>query len=306
MSTTARAVNSPERVSAGRGGRLARSALWHAARGLVVFPLRPGSKRPAVDDWPHAATTDPGQIAQWWSDAPYNIGVATGPSNLLVIDLDRPRHLGESPPEPWNTRGVTCGRDVLEHLASIAGQRLPRTWTVTTGSGGQHLYFRQPGEIVLGNTAGKLGWKIDTRGNGGYVVAAGSVTRGQRYRADLIRRPQILPAWIIAGLTAHALPAPCPGPSSGVRVLGPAYGLKALEGQLDKLLTSTPGYRNDQLNASAYALGRVAASGALDAQMVSDELLSAALRVGLGRREAERTIESGLTAGLSNPRRIVS
>jgi hypothetical protein len=38
--------------------------------------------------------------------------------------------------------------------------------------------------------------------------------------------------------------------------------------------------------------------------MIRDELLAAALQIGLGRREAERTIESGLTAGLHNPRHI--
>lgn len=84
------------------------------------------------------------------------------------------------------------------------------------------------------------------------------------------------------------------------------YGLKALEGHLDKLLVATPGHRNDQLNASAYALGRVAAAGALDTQVIRDELLSAATRIRLGRREAERTIESGLTAGLRNPRQVIS
>jgi hypothetical protein len=39
-------------------------------RGLAVLPLGPGSKKPAVDDWPHAATTDPTQITRWWTQAP--------------------------------------------------------------------------------------------------------------------------------------------------------------------------------------------------------------------------------------------
>ncbi|MGH3659719.1 MAG: bifunctional DNA primase/polymerase, partial [Micromonosporaceae bacterium] len=176
-------------------GRLAKAAHWHAARGLAVFPLAAGAKVPAIEDWQHAATTDPDQITKWWHEAPYNIGVATGTSGLLVIDLDRPKP-GETPPEPWNTRGATCGRDVLDQLANQAGHRLPRTWTVTTASGGQHLYFRQPDAPRLGNTADRLGWKIDTRGHGGYVVAAGSVIGGQRYRADVIRRPAVLPNWI--------------------------------------------------------------------------------------------------------------
>ncbi|WP_165547132.1 bifunctional DNA primase/polymerase [Kribbella sindirgiensis] len=305
MNTSPGTPNRSLRAGMKRPGRLARAAHWHAARGLAVFPLGPGSKKPAIEDWPHAATTDPDQITQWWTEAPYNIGVATGPSNLLVIDLDQPKDTSERVPEPWNGRGATCGRDVLDLLADDAGERLPRTWTVTTPSGGQHLYYRQPDAAQLGNTAGKLGWRIDTRGHGGYVVGAGSVTRGQLYRADLIRRPQRLPDWIVDALTAHPAP-PEQGGSvrRGPRRFGPVYGLKALTGQLDRLLAATPGQRNDDLNASAYALGRVAATGALDPQVIRNELLSAAMQIGLGRREAERTIESGLSAGLLRPRGV--
>ncbi|MEV0290667.1 bifunctional DNA primase/polymerase [Kribbella sp. NPDC050820] len=293
----------PRRIGARGEGpdRLARSAHWHAARGLAVFPLRPGSKTPAIEDWPHQATTDPEQLTRWWREAPYNIGVATGPSGLLVIDLDRPKHGSETVPEPWHSRGATCGRDVLDQLADDADQAMPRTWTVTTPSGGRHLYYRQPDGTELGNTAGRLGWKIDTRGHGGYVVGAGSVLGGQRYRADVIRRPATLPDWVILALTGPDAP-PITRPAGNPRRFGAAYGLKALTGQLEHLLSSTPGRRNHDLNGSAYALGRVAAAGALDAQTVRDELLSAALRIGLGRREAQRTIESGLSAGLRRPR----
>ncbi|MGY4771221.1 bifunctional DNA primase/polymerase [Kribbella sp. CWNU-51] len=301
MTTSSRKARIRPRAAA--PDRLARAALWHAARGLAVFPLGPGSKVPAIEDWPHMATTDSDQIMRWWREAPYNIGVATGPSGLLVIDLDQPKRGSEPPPEPWRSQGVTCGRDVLDQLAAEAGQAMPRTWSVSTPSGGQHLYYRQPTRTDLGNTAGRLGWKIDTRGHGGYVVGAGSVIQGHRYRADVIRRPADLPDWIIAALRAQDVNSVSSRAGTPCR-LGGAYGLKALTGQLDKLLASTPGHRNDDLNGAAYALGRVAAAGALQPQVIRDELLSAATRIGLGRREAERTIESGLTAGLRNPRSL--
>jgi len=289
------------RTHSPRPDRLARAARWHAARGLAVFPLSPGSKIPAMEgeNWEHLATTDPEQITQWWTDAPYNIGVAVGLSGLLVVDLDRPRKPGETAPGRWAERGVHGGRDVLDQLAADGGHRLPRTWTVTTPSGGQHLYFRQPDTVQLGNSAGRLGWKIDTRGHGGYVVAAGSVIRGQRYCADVIRRPAQLPEWITTALTPA--PAPAPAARNLSRRPSAAYGVAALTAQLDKLLSSVEGRRNDDLNWAAYALGQVAATGALDPQTIRDELLSAAGRIGLGRREAERTIESGLGAGLRHP-----
>jgi len=296
MNATRSSPSRPTRICprGGRPDRLARSAHWHAARGLAVFPLAPGGKVPAVEDWPNVSTTDPNQITRWWSEAPY-IGIATGPSGLLVIDLDHPRTPDQTPPA--SVHGATCGRDVLDELAADAGERLPRTWSVSTPSGGQHLYFRQPEDVELGNSAGRLGWKIDTRGHGGYVVAAGSVIRGQRYRADVIRRPAALPEWTTTALT----PAPAIT-DHGPRRASAAYGLAALSSHLDKLLASTEGHRNDNLNWAAYALGQGAANGALDPQTIRDELLSAAGQIGLGRREAERTIESGLAAGLRSAR----
>lgn len=282
-----------------KSGRLGRSALWHAARGLAVFPVTPGGKVPALeDDWRELATTDPAQIERWWTEAAYNIGVAAGPSELLVIDLDQPKTAGEVAPAPWAEADVHSGRDVLHRLAAEAGQRLPKTWVVATASGGQHLYFRQPQGMKLGNSAGRLGWKIDTRGHGGYVVAAGSMIRGQRYRAEVIRPPAELPAWIVSALQTQ--PAAVGNPPSR-RPVGGEYGMKALTAQLDKLLSSVEGRRNDDLNFAAYALGQVVAIGALSSDVVHGELLSAAARIGLPSREAERTIRSGFAAGVRNP-----
>lgn len=280
--------------------RLARSAHWHAARGLAVFPLRPGSKAPAIEDWPHQATTDADQIARWWRDAPFNIGVATGPSGLLVIDLDQPKD-GEAVPEPWRSRAATCGRDVLDQLAGDAGQAMPRTWAVATPSGGRHLYYRQPDGTELGNSAGRLGWRIDTRGHGGYVVGAGSVIHGQRYRADVIRRPASLPDWIAAALTPPPTLGPKPRSAPDQRNAA-AYTLAALTGELDKVLAARPGQRNETLNRSAFALGQLVGARLLDEAIARDELVSAAARIGLSRSEADRTITSGLTAGVRHPR----
>jgi hypothetical protein len=255
---------------------------------------------PAVEkDWEHLATTDHARINEWWDKTPFNIGLATGPSGLLVVDLDRPKKPGTLPPAPWRDSGARSGRDVLDQLAATAGVPIPRTWRVITPSGGEHLYFRQPDEIRLGNSAGKLGWKIDTRGHGGYVLAAGSVINGTRYHADVIRRPAELPEWIATALTPQ--PPPTTNPGAAARDAD-AYGMAALTGELDRLLLATEGERNDTLNRAAFVLGQLIPTGALDATTVHDELVSAAGRIGLGRREAERTIESGLTAGTRHPR----
>src|SRR5262245_30999328 len=111
------------------------AALRIAARGWPVFPLRPGSKLPAVRDWEHRATTDPEQIAAWWSRGPYNIGIACGPAGLVVLDLDAAH--GHQPPRGWPEE-VGHGRDVLRLLAREAGEPDPvDTYTVSTPSGGE-------------------------------------------------------------------------------------------------------------------------------------------------------------------------
>ena len=59
-----------------------------------------------------------------------------------------------------------------------------------------------PAGPALRNTAGRLGWKIDTRGHGGFVVATGSLRRDGRYR--ITRNHEIAPllAWLTPALTA--------------------------------------------------------------------------------------------------------
>src|SRR5579872_6167850 len=134
------------------------------ARGFALFPLRPGTKVPAVPrDWEHAATTSPLRLRQLTGDPHANHGIACGPSDLVVLDLDVAKGDEEA------ADGATDGWRVLLDLAAAHGEELPRTFTVQTPSGGRHLYFRPP---VQGptprNTVRRLGPLIDTRGAGGY------------------------------------------------------------------------------------------------------------------------------------------
>ena len=207
------------------------SARRCADRGWHVFPLRPGGKRPAFPDhkaedctgtdlrchsrhqgWEPRATTDPGRIGRAWARTPFNVGIATGPSGLLVIDLDKPKP-GEVPPPEWALPGITDGADVLATLCERHGQPWPgETFTVRTRRGGLHLYFTAPPGVRLGNTSGRsergLGWLIDTRGHGGYVVAPGSFVDlpdgTGRYEVIYDRTPAPLPDWLTVLLTAPA------------------------------------------------------------------------------------------------------
>jgi hypothetical protein len=66
---------------------LLRMALSLAARGWHIFPCAPGGKHPALhDSWKQLATIDPARIGRWWRSIPYNIGIACGPSDLVVVE----------------------------------------------------------------------------------------------------------------------------------------------------------------------------------------------------------------------------
>jgi len=60
--------------------------------------------------------------------------------------------------------------------------------------------------------------------------------------------------------------------------------------------------RNHQLNHSAFALGRLCASGQLDAGLAVGELTRVATGIGLGPRETAATVASGMDAGQHYPR----
>jgi Bifunctional DNA primase/polymerase, N-terminal len=274
--------------------RLLSRALQLAELGWYVFPLRPGDKRPlpGFTKWEERATTDRAQIMRWWLDAPDNIGVATGPSGLLVIDCDTSQ--SADPPE-WRHVG-----DVVE----VAGKRLPRTFTVRTPSKGLHLYFTAADQ-PLGNTAGKLGRGIDTRGVGGYVVGPGSVSSAGYYRIADPSPTVDLPESIIEPLRPTTSPVPGAVPMRHYR---DHYLRAILDGEAERVRTAAPGSRNNALNIAAFILGQLV-GGAELSESQARAILWRGVRTHLGVDgfnidEAERTITSGLTAGALRPRLV--
>lgn len=306
------------------------SALEYATRGWHVFPLIPGTKRPATprhtaDDctrtdpwcrnghtgWEQRATCDLDRIKRAWSTRPYGIGIAAGPSGLLVIDTDVAKP-GTVTPEHWSSRDITTGEAVLADTADQAGVELPATWTVTTPSGGIHRYYRRPTTgpgAELGNSAGKLGWLIDTRGVGGYVAAPPTLAGGRAYEVTDTTPVADLPDWITDRLTTT------PPPQGTVRRITPRLGTNvpryvaaAVGGECRKVRELGPGGRNHGLFCSAVALGQLVAGGALPATDAHEALLTAAsVHFGIGsppftETEAVATIRSGIRRGANNPR----
>lgn len=192
-------TNRPCPCSGAAANPLLDAALSYAARGWRVFPchsIRGGrcscsnsinvrcaavppspGKHPRTAHGCKDATTDAQQIRDWWTSWPdAHVAIATGAeSGLVVLDVD-PRHGGD---------------DSLAELETKHGKA--DTVEALTGSGGRHLFFAHPG-YKIGNTAGRVAAGLDTRGDGGYVIAApsGHISGGS-YSWESSSEPDMLP-----------------------------------------------------------------------------------------------------------------
>ena len=290
-----------------------KKALRYARRGWPVLPLyavndgrcecaagqscaHPG-KHPRTLNGVKDAITDLRIIKAWWKKWPdANIGIATGQtSGIFVLDVDG-----------------NLGKTSLAELQAEHG-RLPKTVTVKTGKG-RHLYFRC-GDVRVSNSAGRLGKAIDVRGDGGYVVAAGSVhASGAPYRfvdGRGLDEIEIAPApkWLLDLVTAEgaatdepvAVESPSVPPAKLDRAR--AYAELARRRELDRLAKAPKHQRNDTLNRAAFKLGQLVPYGILDAAEITQDLATVARTIGLDESEIEPTIASGLKAGGQCPRR---
>ncbi|MGH3755048.1 MAG: bifunctional DNA primase/polymerase [Pseudonocardiaceae bacterium] len=284
-------------------------ALHFAARGWHVFPITPGAKKPPViDRWETRATTDPEQITRWWQHA-YSIGIATGPSGLVVVDLDTAKP-GEPVPGRWAALGIGSGVGVLRALAHQHATTVTPTFAASTPSGGWHLYYTAPPWVTLRNTHGMIGWKIDTRAHGGYIVAPGSPVPPGGYELIDDRDPVELPGWLHQALT----PTPPPTPSAPILAAAAnpsGYVTAAVRGECQRVRMAPPHQHNAVLCRAAYALGQLIGAGLLPDATARAELTAAAdslIRADCDctLREVARVITAGLAAGARNPRRTTA
>jgi hypothetical protein len=267
--------------------RAVEAAVAAVERGWAIFPLRPGSKLPAVGRWEERATNNVAAVERYWHEHPRaNVGIACGPSRLLVVDLDQ--------------KG---GRDgVTAFVLSVIPfpHALPETFTVETPSGGLHLYFRTREGDDYRNTSGRLGAGVDTRGVGGFVVAAGSVVDGVPYDVVVGVAPIVVPRWLEQRLVVPAQTSERMArlhDSNSDRYSSSAR----VDGLVQAVAVAEPGRRNNMLNWAAHKLGQAVASERIsddEVAMSLADLANVAEAVGLTSKEIAATIASGFRSGL--------
>ncbi|WP_405673739.1 bifunctional DNA primase/polymerase [Streptomyces canus] len=287
---------------------LLNAALAAAARGWHVFPLRPGTKRPALHGeascprtgpcasghrkWEQRATTDSEHIRAAWSRAPFNVGIATGPSGLVVVDLDMPKdNSSADAPDGAATFAALCER---------AGHPVPDTYRTRTASGGTHLYFAAPVGVRLANTAGTIGELVDTRAWGGYVVAAGSTIDTGAYEAVSGSVAAPLPEWLQTILNPSPLRST--GPLRLPAVDGSRAALAALEAECAVVSVAPDKQRNTTLNRCAFKVGRFVAWGDIPRHVVEAAFQAAGEARGLTAAECRATIRSALDSSIRKAR----
>lgn len=307
-----------------------RVALTWVGRGLPVVPCSRTDKGAMVPGFGKDKTpgemapfSDPEQVSRWWSSGRFaraHVGLLTGRGGpngrgLLVIDCDMVK------PDtvlPEQYAGIASGVDVLEAIATAAGAEWPETYTVTTPSGGVHLYYWQPADGPLigcatgdGRTAPHLGPLIDVRGIGGYVIAAGSYSAAQgvayRKTTDSPDQPQPLPGWLLEllrpAVVADAPRQQVPRPVVCGTSRADRYAAAALMGETGKVSGAAEGERNRVLYAAARRLAELAptAPAVLSEATTQDALLGSAREAGISEQEALRTIRSGWSTGIRAP-----
>jgi hypothetical protein len=172
------------------------TALAYAKQDIRVIPIKQGEKRPPMQGWQNAATSDSATIRTWFEGQfkDCGLGIATGEFRnryLIVIDID--------------DRPEFSGSDTLKDLEQLHGQ-LPDTVEVITGSGGRHIYFLTDAPI-RNEASGRLGVGIDVRGIGGQCVSPPSVhPNGKTYewvegKSIANTPPADMPLWMVLILT---------------------------------------------------------------------------------------------------------
>lgn len=342
-----------------------RLALDLAARGWHVLPLSPINKRPlgncgaclpragrsphpvadcsciGAGGWCHgvrAATNQPDRIAAWWQREPAAVpGVAAGPSELVLIDIDAQGAqlplvlaIGLLPgidladePIPvvlWSDQArFRDGRDSLTPLARLRGGSHPwpagpecQPVTVATPTGGVHIWYRAPANRlhqVLSDPAGRYGlaWQVDVKAGWSYGVAPGAITAtgSYRHRGGDLTKPGRMPDWLVREVSRVAgerpprcFPTPPPFRPDGP---GPAAYVATVIGRGAAQLATMSDGRQRALSALAYHVGGLLRWSGLDADHVVDRLVDAGTSSGLGPGLASRIVRRALANGCVRP-----
>ena len=241
------------------------SAMWELPlrMGWSVIPLHARDKVAAIRWAAYQHRAADREIVSRWAALGGNAGIVTGTvSGLLVLDLDNDAAIAEA-----EARGV------------------PATVTAATAKG-RHCYFAHPGGTI-GNRAGIFPG-ADVRGDGGYVVAPGSIhPTGALY--EWITAPDgtalaAPPAWLVDLLASPEPKGLAKRPleihtARSRPLVGDctAYGRAALWRESEAVRRAFRGAQETTLNNAALKIGALVAGKEISLPFARVELVRAGM-----------------------------
>jgi hypothetical protein len=281
------------------------TALWLAGRGLWPVPITPPDdplspnpgKAPLRRGWGARRLSTRALFAIFGRHTGAGVGIALGPA-AGVVDLEVDDRVRAAP-----------------LLAELFPEGPPMTMGWNSSRGEHRLFLwddglGRAGSAVVHLADGALKFRL---GSGGKQVGAvcppspGADGRPRRWNGvwEIAPCPEVLivaVARMADAQSSRGRAERVPGRRPAGRSKG--HALVVLEREASRVRTARPGTRNSTLNLVAFRLGQLIGTRALDRTAVEIALTGAALAAGLGEREVERTIRSGLEAGLSRPRSL--
>lgn len=271
-------------------------------QGFSIFPVEPGEKtphkltpgKPYTIRWSEETTRDLDRVIELWSWSPAaNIGVACGPSGLLVIDCDiakAPDQLKGTAYENLHEKlgPLVDGHDVLRAVCERHDgnwDELNDTYRVATRNLGLHLYYTWP-PGVRASQASLVKGVLDIRCNGGehggYVLGAGSVVGGRPYIAENATPVASAPRWLVE-LCREKPPPPKP-------LFAQPRKTGGISGLVDTVVTAPDG----NLSNALYWAARSACSDGIPVDDAIDQLGAAYVTANGrgGHRQAEASVRS--------------
>lgn len=251
-------------------------------------------KKPRITHGFLDASNNPAQIEAWWTTWPEAlIGVATGASHLVVLDVD------VKDPTKY-------GPDSLDRLGHSI---LDNTWIAHSQSGGWHCYY-DAGGLDIRSTTGAIGPGLDVRARGGYIIAP---SPGSGYTWDPFYNPDNTialvkaPAWLIP-------PVPAPETIARAKPIRPVDGLSpyadaAIEFACQAIRHAPDGQQRVTLLKEAFAIGTLAAVGGIAPAFARAALIDAGYGMTNHRprepwtgKEIARVVNGAFDAGIARPR----
>lgn len=274
--------------------------------GFNVVPMKTDSKAPDLPTWKvytKRYQTEQEVLSFTWGP---NIGIINGINNIRTIDIDQ------------------CDdADTLFQILELLGLDFEYQWVVHSPGkgGGFHIYITCPDFLTLTSAGVLVGdplpennfKQLELRWSNCVTMFPPSIHPEVKQPYEWLFGTPAMPLAIIPLIVVEkaflAIATPQKKSISQKKTfVSPkapkydAWAQKAFDQEVSAVRSAKEGQRNAQLNRSAFSLGQIVGAGLLEEKEVEEELTRTACTIGLADKEIAATLQSGLAAGMKQPR----